>query len=95
MNVDFSPEAIKERYHRFGEILQYVLTNMEETILQAKNDQLSALNHRKLVDVFVPYRSIEKANFNKENIRRSILQYNIEYDENTVIRMNLPISQWK
>ena len=54
--------------------MRYALPNMEETSLQAKNDQLSVLNHTKLVEVLAPLGRLILTK------RTSILQYNVECD---------------
>lgn len=55
-----------------------MLPNNEASIFEAKNKQVSVLNRTKLVDVFAPYRTIEKTDSTK--VSHFILQYNVEYD---------------
>ena len=89
LEVNFSPQAIEERYHRFGGIIRYILPHEERTIVEAKNQQLSVLSRTSLADVFASYRSIEKTYFNKENISDFILQYNVEYDGDRIRKNSL------
>jgi len=78
-SIDFSSKAIEDRYKRFGGIFRYVLPSNKRTVLRAEADQTSAMNCTKLIDVFAPFRSIEKTDSNKENISHFILHYEVEY----------------
>ena len=63
-----SPQAIEERYKRFGGIIQYVIPNSNCIEKNWRIAQDDAINRTKAIDIFVPYASIEKMDENKENI---------------------------
>ena len=79
LEVDFSPEAISDRFKRFGGIFRYILPCSRSSLLQAERDQLAVLSHTTLMDAYAPYGNIEKTDDRNTNISHFILQYNIQY----------------
>lgn len=79
LEVDFSPEAISDRFKRFGGIFRYVLPCSRLSLLQAERDQLAVLNHTTLTDAYAPYRNIEKTDDRNTNISHFVLEYNVQY----------------
>jgi len=78
LDVSFSPEAINDRYDRFGGIFQYVFPGSNENFETAVKLQESAIKKTELVDAFAPYASIEKTDSNEKNISHFILHYNMQ-----------------
>ena len=74
LEVDFSPEAISDRFKRFGGIFRYVLPCSKLSLLQAKRDQLAVLSHTTLMDAYAPYGNIEKTDNRNTNISHFVLQ---------------------
>ena len=60
LEVDFTPQAIEERYRRFGGIIRYVLPNNKQRLAEAEHEQSSVLSRTNVADIFAPYKSIEK-----------------------------------
>ena len=79
LEVDFSPEAISDRFEKFGGIFRYVLPCSKLSFEQAEGDQLAVLSHTTLMDAYAPYGNIEKTDDRNTNISHFVLQYNVQY----------------
>ena len=55
-----SPQAIEERYKRFGGIIRYVIPSSERADKNSRIAQDNAIKTTKTVDIFAPYENIKK-----------------------------------
>ena len=74
-----SPQAIEERYKRFGGIMRCVIPSSERAFKSLKIAQDNAIKETKAVDIFAPYQNIEKRDDKKENISHFVLCYDVKY----------------
>ena len=74
-----SPQAIEERYKRFGGIIRYVIPTSKRADEDRRIVQDDAINRTKAVDIFVPYTNIEKMDDQKENMSHFVLCYDVKY----------------
>ena len=75
------PQAIEERYERFGGIIRYVIPISKMFLDNVKAEQDSVLKRTKAVDALVSYASIEKSDDCKQIISDFILTYDVEYGD--------------
>ena len=74
-----APEAIEERYQRFGGIIHYVIPLDRVAVEGAVVEQESVLTRTSPADAFLPGIDIEKIDEGKENISDFVLQYKVHY----------------
>lgn len=75
----YAPEAIEERYDRFGGIFRYVIPGKKSLVEQAKKEQDDVIGNTKPEDSFEPSAGIEKRDDRKNNISHFILKYDVQY----------------
>ena len=73
-----SPQAIEERYKRFGGIMRYVISNSKDADKSWRIAQDEAIKRTKAIDLFSLYVGIEKMDDKKDNISDFVLCYNVE-----------------
>jgi len=75
----YAPEAIEERYDRFGGIFRYVIPEKKSDVEQAKKEQDNVIGNAKPEDSFEPGAGIEKRDDRENNISHFILKYDVQY----------------